>query len=338
MTEEQKSNRRPRRKRGRLILTLIAMTIIAVVVLGLGPQVQGYADGYGNVTARKDPLLRASQKGPIGRILVQHGQNVSNGQLILQLDDSLARVTLARSQTAVSETASEIEVFRAKCMLTAAQRGYQQDRAKLQIKGAKHKLEQLLAGKDKGTVSAIEVQEAQLAYDMVALQPEQIYKAEEELEKQELASLEQQLLAVRAEVELRKQQLAGLDVRSPIDGRVVLNPLVVGEVVDANTVLGRVFDESNFTIEARFPERLLYFLADGQEADVWLAGRSRWDEPLKGKVFKVGRLVQPQDSGDGYFWVTIAVEQQGLQLYPGQNAQVAVRVCKVSLFRRILGL
>ncbi len=338
MTEDQKPKRRPRRKRGRLILTLIAMIIIAVVVLGLGLQVQGYAQGYGNVTARKDPLLRASQKGPIGRILVHHDQHVSKGQLILQLDDSLARVTLARSQTAVKEAASEIEVFRAKCILAAGQREYQQDRAKLQIKGAKHKLEQLLAGKDKGTVSALEVQEAQLAYDMVVLQPEQIYKAAEELEKQELALLEQQLRAARAEVELRKQQLAGLDVRSPIDGRVVLNPLVVGEVVDANKVLGRVFDESKFTIEARFPERLLYFLKDGQEADVWPAGRSRWDEALKGKVVKVGQLVQPQDSGDGYFWVTIGMEQQSVQLYPGQNAEVEVYVHKVSLFRRILGL
>ena len=59
---------------------------------------------------------------------------------------------------------------------------------------------------------------------------------------------------------------------------------------------------------------------------------------LKGTVFEVGRLVQPQDSGDGYFWVTITMEQQDLPLYPGQNTQVAVHVRKVSLFRRILVL
>ncbi len=338
MTEDQKQKRRPRRKRGRLILALIVLIIVAALALGLGLKVQGYPHGYGNVTARKDPLLRARQKGPIGRILVQHDQHVSKGQLILQLDDSLAKVTLERSQTAVNEAASEIEVFRAKCILTAAQREYQRNLAKLQIEAAKHKLDQLLAGRDKGTVSTIEVQEAQLAYDMVLLQPEHIYKAEQELEKKELVSLEQQLLAARAQVELREQQLAGLDVRSPIDGRVVLNPLVVGEVVDANKILGRVFDETSFTIEARFPERLLYFIKVGQEADVWPMGRSRWADPLKGKILEVGRLVQPQDTGDGYFWITVTVDQQSLQLYPGQNAKVAVYVRKVSLFRSILGL
>lgn len=338
ITEDQKPKRRPRRKRGRLILALIAVVVLAALALGLGLQVQGYARSYGNVTARKDPLLRASQKGPIGRILAQQDQQVSKGQLIIQLDDSLARVTLTRAEKAAVEAAGRIDVFQAKCKLAATQREYQRARAQLQIKGAKHKLEQLLAGKEKGTVSPVEVQEAQLAYEIAALQPEQTYKAEEELEKQELALLRQQLQAAQAQVELCKQQLANLQVRSPIDGRVVLNPLVVGEVVDANKVLGRVFDESGFTIETKFPERLLYFLKDGQEADIWPTGRSRWADPLKGKVLKVGRLVQPQDSGGGYFWVTIAVEPQGLQLYPGQDAQVAVHVGKVSLFRSILGL
>ena len=117
-----------------------------------------------------------------------------------------------------------------------------------------------------------------------------------------------------------------------------MDDVVVAEVVDANNVLGRVFDESSFTIEAKFPERLLYLLKEDQEADVWPMGRSRWDSPLSGKVTKVGRLVQPQDTGDGYFWVTISVEQQNLPLHPGQNAQITVRVGKVILFRRILGL
>ena len=111
MTEDQKQKPKPRRKRGRLILALIVLIIVAALALGLGLKVQGYPHGYGNVTARKDPLLRARQKGPIGRILVQHGQHVSKGQLILQLDDSLAKVTLERSQTAVKEAASEIEIY-----------------------------------------------------------------------------------------------------------------------------------------------------------------------------------------------------------------------------------
>ena len=69
------------------MLALIAVVVLAALALGLGLQVQGYARGYGNVTARKDPLLRASQKGPIGWILAQQDQQVSKGQLIIRLDD-----------------------------------------------------------------------------------------------------------------------------------------------------------------------------------------------------------------------------------------------------------
>lgn len=338
MSEGEKPNRRPRRKRGRLILTLIAVIIVSVFALGMVLQVQGRARGYGNVTARMDPLLRASQKGPIAQILVEHDQQVSKGQIVICLDDSLAKANLQKDEKSLSEAAAKIDVYEASCELGAAQRQHQREQAGLQIKAAKHRLDQLLAGRSKGTVSSVELAEAQLAYDMAALQPEQSYKAQDELEKQELALLKEQLEAARAQVQLSGQQLSRLQILSPIDGRVVLNPLVVGEVVDANKVLGRVFDESSFTIEARFPERLLYTVKDGQDVEIRPTGRSRWAEPLTGRVLKVGRLVQPQDSGDGYFWVTITMEDQGVQLYPGQDAPVVVDVGKVSLFRSILGL
>ena len=338
MAEGEKSNRAGRRKRVRWILLFVVAVIVCAIALSLGLRLEGYADGYGNVTAHQDPLLRASQKGPIAHILARQDQQVTKGQVIISLDDSLATLTLQRAQKAAAEAASEIEVFQARCSLSKAQRQYQRDQAQLRIKSAKHLLDQLIAGKAKGTVSAMEVAEAQLAYDLVALQPVQTYKAQDELDQQELALLKQKLESARAEVGLSQQQLDNLQVRSPIDGRVVLNPLVVGEVVDANKVLGRVFDETSFTIEARFPERLLYRLKEGQQAKVWPMGRSRWAQPLMGKVIKLGRLIQPQDTGDGYLWVTISVAQQGLQLYPGQDAQVEVAVGKVTLFRKILGL
>ena len=232
MTENDKAQRKRGSKRGRIIFLSILGFIIFAVVLALVVRVQGYAKGYGNVTARKDPLLRVSQKGPIGQILVEQDQIVSKGQLIIQLDENLAKAALARYEKALAEAGGTIKVFQAQCDLSAAQREYQQARAALQIKAAKHKLGQLLAGREKGTVSPIELAEAQLSYEMTALEPFQSYKAQEQLEAQELALLKQQLEAASAQVELSKQQLVRLQVLSPIDGRVVLNPLVAGEVVE----------------------------------------------------------------------------------------------------------
>ena len=338
MPEDKKPQRKKRRKYGLLILSVIVIAILCAAVLSVVLRVEGYANGYGNVAAHLDPLLRASQKGPIAEILVKNDQQVTAGQPIIRLDDNLARVTLQRAQRAVEEAAGQIEVSHAECKLASAQRQFQRDQAQLQIASAKHYLDQLLAGKAKGTVSAVEVAEARLAYDLVALQPEQTYEAQEQLEQQELALLRQQLSSARSQVALCEQQLASLQVCSPIAGRAVLNPLVVGEVVDTNKVLGRVFDESRFTIQAKFPERFIYLLKRGQQTDIWLTGRSRWDQPLAGEVIHIGRLVQPQDTGDGYFWVTISVPPQDLQLYPGQDTRVSVRVGKVTLFRYIIGL
>lgn len=168
--------------------------------------------------------------------------------------------------------------------------------------------------------------------------PHQSYEAELELEKQKLALLKENLAAAKAELRLAEEQLQSLDVRSPIAGRVVLNPLIVGEAVQANMVLGRVFDESGFTIEAKFPERLLYQLAQGQAAKIKPAGRPGRAGPLTGKVSRVGKLVHPQESGDGYFWVTVSIDKEDARLYPGQDAAVSVGVGRISLFRSILGL
>ena len=336
MTEKPKPNKR--RKRGRTILVGIVMLLACAVVVLFTLRVEGYAKSYGNVTACQDPLLRASQKGPIAEILVESDDLVHKGQRILQLDDNLARASLHRDQEALNEAMGRIEVFKAQCDLSQAHREYQHDYAQLQIQAAKHRLDQLLAGQAKGTVSSIEAAEAQLEYEIAALDPLETYKAQEQLEEQELALLEQQLEAARAQVELSEQLLANLRVLSPIDGRVVLNPLVVGEVVDANKILGRVFDETSFSIQARFPERLLYMVKTGQQVEVWPMGRSRWAEPLEGKVAKAGRLVQPQESGDGYFWVTISLDPHSVALYPGQDTRVSVAVGRVSLLRSILGL
>lgn len=340
ISEDQKPDRRRPRKGRRILFILIPALVVLVAILSLTLPVGGYAVGYGNVAACRDPLLRASQKGPIVRVLAEQDESVSKGQLIIQLDDSLAKVALAEAERDLAATAGEIQVFKAECELAEAQRQYQQAQAELRIRAAKQKLDRLIAGNAKGTVSPVELAQARLEYQIAALEPLQTYEAQAELEEERMALLEQQLQASHAQVELSKQQLASLQVQSPIDGRVVLNPLVVGEVVDANKILGRVFDETSFTIQTKFPERLLYLLQAGQQADVYPAGQSRWARPLNGRVVKITRLIQPQETGDGYFWVTIALDQQPLELrlYPGQDAQVCVNVGRVSLLRRIIGL
>ena len=338
MADKATNTGRKKSRRGHLILALVLATVVLAGILALTLEVQGSAHGYGHITAQADPLLRARQKGPIAEILAQQDQQVSTGQIIIRLDDALARVNLERAHKAALEANIEIQVFQAQCTLAQARRTYEQGRVKLQLESARTKLQQLTEGQARGTVSAMELAEAQLAYDIMAHQPHEVYQAEVELEKQQLTLLNGKAQAAQAQVSLCQEQLASLDVRSPTDGRLVLNPLVVGEVVDANKVLGRVFDESSFTVQAKFPERLLYLLKEGQPAQITPAGRSRWDQPLTGKLAKVSRLIQPQESGDGYFWVTVEIDSTDLRLYPGQDAQITVLLGKVRLFRSILGL
>ena len=127
MTENQKTAGKKRPKRGWVIFLSILGFIACAVVLVFTVRVQGYAKGYGNVTARQDPLLRASQKGPIAQILAQQDQLVSKGQIIIQLDESLAKVALARFEKALVEAGGKIKVFQAQCDLAAVQREYQQN-------------------------------------------------------------------------------------------------------------------------------------------------------------------------------------------------------------------
>ena len=48
--------------------------------------------------------------------------------------------------------------------------------------------------------------------------------------------------------------------------------------------------------------------------------------------------MHPQESGDGYFWLTVSIEPGDVRMYPGQDAEVSVLVGKVSLFKALVGL
>ena len=88
MAEAAKPERKKHRKRGWLILFGMLAILLCAGALGFVLRVEGYVQGHGYVTAHKDPLLRASQKGPIAQILVKNDQQVTAGQLIKLLNQA----------------------------------------------------------------------------------------------------------------------------------------------------------------------------------------------------------------------------------------------------------
>lgn len=128
----------------------------------------------------------------------------------------------------------------------------------------------------------------------------------------------------------------GSDVAAPISGLVVAKPATVGDSVSAGQPLVTLVDTSKLWIVANVDENRVARVKPGQKVDVYvdMLGRS-----LDGTVEAITPAaaamfsLMPAQNTNGNFTkvsqvipVKIAVNYQGLALYPGASASVRIKV------------
>ena len=145
---------------------------------------------------------------------------------------------------------------------------------------------------------------------------------------------------LQAAVTLCGEQIKLRKVYAPIAGRVFMHEVTPGQVVDANEVIGEIFDESSFVIRAPLPERDYWFLRPGQSVQVEAAAypESRFGY-LTGEVAWLSNIVNPNQSGDGSVLLCAylkAPEGDEVVLKPGMAATIHVRAGRTRLLWRVL--
>lgn len=195
-------------------------------------------------------------------------------------------------------------------------------------------------------------QDAQVTSDMVTLTPEitgklkswevkegDFVKAGQVLGRQDVASLvSSSAITPQAMSNSADAVVAKADIKSPIDGKIVLSNVVKGQVVSPGMEIATIADTSHFYIKANIEETDILKIKSGQKVDISIdAYPSR---NFKGYVESVGQATNsafntlPSLNTSGTFSkvtqlipVHIAVLQSdSLTFMPGLNATVKIHI------------
>ncbi|MHA0043885.1 efflux RND transporter periplasmic adaptor subunit [Deinococcus sp. PEB2-63] len=273
----------------------------------------------GTVEAQRDSQVAAQAGGTVQRLLVQEGEQVSQGQVLAQLDDTAQRQALQNAR---------LQVQQAEISLAQTRRTTQNNTTTLNaaVAAAQASLAQAQAGAQSaenlyrlGGISLSDVQaaRAQLAQAQSALSQARANAAQNGQSAQGSVPLQEaQLAQARVSVQQAEQNLARTAVRAPFAGTVAALNVEVGEFAGQGSAVARLVDPGSLRVKFNVPAADAATLTEGAALNVGYGG-----------VNYVGVVTgAPGVAGTNRLVPVTARVQGGANLPVGAAAQVRYRV------------
>lgn len=301
-------------------VTIVALLAVAVVLASGGGRPRGTevrveavgtrdlvatVTASGNVRARRKVDISSDISARVSQLLVQEGEDVAQGQVLLRLDPSRYQAALDRSQANLSQ----------------AQAGVAQARANL-----------IRAERQAERMASLR------ARDSLLVSRQDVENAETDLEVQQ-SLLDAAVFGVnqsQAAVEEARDQVSKTIIRAPISGRVTrLNveegeTVIVGTMNNPGSLILTVSDLSVMEVVLEVDETDVPEIALGDSASVELDAFP--DLVFPGTVTEIGNsAIRPpsQAAGSGQtptidFEVVVTLEDPGAELRPDLSATAEV--------------
>lgn len=270
---------------------LVALVLTAAAAWAAGPEPTGSTGpsdtgALGVLEPVARTVLGAPTSGAIVEVLVEEGQQVSKGQVLVQLDDRGRRLEYERARLA-AEDRSGVEQAR----LTAQYRRQEYERQKRAFEAAPNP-----------TISKSELE---------------TYRLNSELAR---VSLQMRLAesALRQKVvEIRRYELENTRIRAPFSGLITRKLAEVGQVAEVGTPLLELIDTRRLYLVTHLPASQLKEVSVGQEALV--------TPELSPELARRGRVVVvgPEVVADTVR-VKVLLDNPEGRLRPGLFARVAL--------------
>jgi len=237
--------------------------------------------------AYRRAVLSSKLDENVEEVLVQEGQPVKKGDVLVRFDSRLLKARIA-----IAETEADFEA-----RIKSAQKRYEF------LQGEFQRL-QRIQGSDESGRFVSEVELAKARYQMeTAL-----------LELQELDRLRK---LKEAELQYYRAQQGDYLIRSPIDGVVAQVWVRPGEMAGKGQRIVEVIDPDVIEVRVHLPEQYAPVVLCGQKALVRFPALS--PREFEGKV----HVVSPQvDSSSGTFLVKVLVEPDVEEIRPGMGCEV----------------
>ena len=241
--------------------------------------------GVGTVEARRSYIIGPVRTGKLQQLLVDHGDKVTAGQLLGQMDPVDLTDRLQSAQLNIEKYEHLVEAAQAR--LDEAKNRY------AQAKREDIRYRELVKKKQ----ISHEAAEAK-ATDAITAN-DQVHAAEADLEgtRHDLQRLQSDLKALQAQID-------DLKLISPVAGIVSSREAEPGSLIVSGTPVLRIIDNSTLWVRVRIEQRGSAELETGLPAEIFL--RSRAETPLAGEVARMELIA---DNLTEERWVDVAFAQ-----------------------------
>jgi HlyD family secretion protein len=275
----------------------------------------------GKVTPITKVEVKSKASGIVKKLLVDAGDKVRKGQLLAQLDKEEIEAQVEQSRAAAQA---------AEASLTSSEADYQ--RAKVDAEGPdvpllKRAYDRAIGMAKEGVVSTSALEDAEKNYEM-ALNKQNVSKAQATVLKAKIAQSQGQLAQDRANLKQLEEQLSYTDIESPIDGVVLSRDVEMGDAVSSILVLGSsatlvmtLGDTSSVYVKGKVDESDIGKVYLGQPARIKV--ESFKDKTFNGVVTKISPMGVEKDNVTT-FEVRVSINNPGGELKAEMTANAEI--------------
>jgi len=333
-------NSNSRKKRRRFIYGGVALGIVLLIAVGVIAATRGGTKidpsklakvergdlaksvvATGKVTPIIEVEVKSKASGIVKKLLVDYGDRVKQGQLLVQLDK-------VEIQAQVDQSRAALEA--AEANLKASEADY--ERAKVDAEGPdvpllKRAYDRDISMAKDGVVSASQLEDAQRSYEL-ALNKQHVAQAQVVVLKAKIAQSEAQMAQDKANLKQLEEQLSYTDIVSPIDGMVLSRDVQMGDAVSSILVLGSTAtlvmtlgDTSEVYVKGKVDESDIGKVYIGQPARIKV--ESFKDKTFYGKVTKISPMGVEKDNVTT-FEVRVSIQNPGGELKAEMTANAEI--------------
>ncbi|MCX5779375.1 MAG: efflux RND transporter periplasmic adaptor subunit [Firmicutes bacterium] len=323
-----------------LILTMVGLNVYRIrnkdiVVVSAGRVTEQHLvekiPASGTVVADDKEIIYSEVNGTVKGIRVQMGDQVTAGQVLMDLDVPNAAQNLADARAAlasaefawyqVSSGSKTSELVAAEFTLTQAESTYNTNKVNLQRQQSLF---------EAGAISQSDFDQVQAEFNSSAAAYE---KAQADLQRYQqaapfhLQSLQASVESARAQLRAVERQTDQQSLTCPRDGQVLSISVKTGDQITAKVPLISIGTLQKLTIQADVPESEAGKIKVGQPVDI--SGNAFLDEVYPGKIAQVGleliNKIKKNQTEDTFLPVIVGVDNAPL-LLPGYNVDLEITV------------
>ncbi len=277
---------------------------------------------YGRIESPREVRLSAALNADVVHVNVLEGQTVTAGQLLVQLDDSDAKLDVAQRQADVADASSQI---------ASENRRYQADQESLKheqelLRLAKREVEraQRMASTKVGSEAGVDDALKQLRQQSLAVTNRQLAIDDHAAR---LAQYEARLARAQSALDMAKRDLERTSVVAPFAARISAVHVSPGDRVRNGDVLVELFDREQVEVRTQVPNRYLPALRNALRRDGTVAGTVSLDGNTIS--IRLDRLASRIDQSRGGVDAFFRIEDSKTDIELGRTVSASVTLPSV---------